>query len=305
MRFQRLLFLFASLLISLPLSATPSVVVSIAPVHSLVAGVMDGVANPQLLITGGGTPHNYMLRPSQRSALNRADLVVWVGDSVESFLPRVIRSLDNPAVSLPIAELQSLQLLDARNGGQWRAPAHQHSHHQHDHGEDGHLWLDPINAQHIVTAVALRLIEIDPINAQRYKMNQERLLRELDSLHGQLKKQLTPLKKEPYLVFHDAYQYLEQRYDLNAIGALSVDPERKPGARRISEIRGLVEQRSVQCVFREPQFSDASVRVVTEGLDVNIAVLDPMGAELAPGPKLYFKLMSNLAKSLSACLSPN
>ena len=53
-------FLFAVMTLFIPqqLMAAPRVVVSIAPLHSLVAGVMQGVAEPAVLVTGGGSPHN-------------------------------------------------------------------------------------------------------------------------------------------------------------------------------------------------------------------------------------------------------
>ncbi len=279
----------------------PRVVVSITPIHSLVAGVMAGVAEPTLLVRGSASPHNYMLKPSQRRKLQRADLVVWVGESVESFLPRVLRGLPARTEQIELMALTGMVLLPPRNGGLW--PPADVVHHAHHHaGADGHLWLDPRNAKLIISSVAERLSALDPAHADRYRHNQRTLLQRLDALDRELAQRLTHIRDKPYLVFHDAYHYLEARYGLNAVGAISVHPERKPGARRITQIRQEIAQLGVRCIFSEPQFPTSTTAVISEGFNLKSAVLDPMGSGLASGPSLYFELMRNLAASLEACL---
>src|SRR5919106_6675550 len=75
----------------------PAVVVSIKPIHALVAGVMAGVATPELLIEGAGSPHSYALRPSQAQALEEADVVFWVGEGLEAFLEKPLAALSGNA----------------------------------------------------------------------------------------------------------------------------------------------------------------------------------------------------------------
>ncbi|MFC1749608.1 zinc ABC transporter substrate-binding protein [Pseudomonadota bacterium] len=248
-----------------------------------------------------------MLKPSQRRALNDADLIVWVGENVEGFLPRVLATSGKQGDALALMTLDGIKLLQARAGGEWQALAeHRHGHH-HDHGHDnetdGHLWLDPQNAKFIVMAVADRLAKLDIDNAARYSTNANQLLERLDALDAELKFRLKPIVESPYLVFHDAYQYFEEHYDLNAMGAVSVDPDRKPGARRLKEIRNTIHKHNVQCVFNEPQFPGNVIAVVIEGSHVRRAELDPMGSELSLGSDLYFSLMRNLGDGLVHCLT--
>ncbi len=284
----------------------PRVVVGIAPIHSLVAGVMAGVAEPRLLVRGNVSPHAYMLKPSQVRRLHRADLVVWVGESVESFLPRVLRNLSPTTQQIKLTDLPAMVLLSPREGGLWREQGegdHEHYAEHHEHGSvDGHLWLDPQNAKVIVAAVAARLSAIDAAHADQYQRNSHALLTRLEALDAQLKRRLDGVRRVPYLVFHDAYHYLEARYGLNAIGSITVNPGRKPGARRISEIRQKIAASGARCIFSEPQFSASVTAVISDGFNVKTAVLDPMGAGLASGPELYFELMRNLAASLVGCL---
>lgn len=283
----------------------PRVVVSIKPLHSLVAGVMQGVGEPQLLLQGGSSPHGYVLRPSEARLLNEAQLVVWVGPQLEGFLQKPLATLGGKARQLQLAaELQS-QLLPARSGGNWEADNHGHGH-GHGHGSPGgrdqHLWLDPLLAKGIVEQTAAALTALDPTNQSQYQHNAARLQQRLDQLHLQLKSRLAPVQKVPYVVFHDAYQYFEAAYGLSAVGSLTIDPERKPGAKRIREIRARIQTLQARCVFSEPQFEPRLVATVTEGSGARSGVLDPIGAALPAGPEAYFLLLNSLADNLLAGL---
>jgi zinc transport system substrate-binding protein len=290
----------------------PSVVVSIKPVYALVEGVMQGVAEPKLLIKGGSTPHNYSLRPSEARALAKADLVVWVGPQLESFLEKPLNSLGKNAKYLTLMEAIEGPLLKLREGGAWEghyhddeAEDHEHEaeHHGHDKDEHAdevnpHIWLSPLLAKQIVSSTARVLSELDPAHQQRYLENASRIQVRLDKLHKKLKARLTPVKTVPYIVFHDAYHYFESTYGLNAVGSITVNPERAPGAKRISEIRSKIKDLQARCVFSEPQFESRLVQTVIEGTGARTGVLDPLGTGLTPEENSYFVLMNNLADNL-------
>jgi zinc transport system substrate-binding protein len=289
-------------------AAAPSVVVTVGPVHSLVAGVADGVTTPRLLLDAGISPHSYLLRPSDARALENADLVVWVGPALERFL---VRSLAAPASGRHVLELAStpgVQVLPARDAGRFDpgngGHAHGgHGHDDHDRHGDPHLWLDPANAAAIVRAVRHELTALDPANAARYRANAAALVTRIDTLDRELEAQLAPVREQAYLVFHDAYQAFERRYGLRALGAITVSPGRAPGAARLRALRATIAENGARCVFREPQFEPRLARTVVEGTGARLAVLDPLGAELAPGPEAWFTVMGQLADALVACLS--
>ena len=290
---------------------SPTVVVSIKPIHSLVAGVMEGVGEPQLLIKTG-SPHGYIQRPSEAQALAKADLVVWVGHRLESFLEKPLTTLGRSARQLELSELLESEMLPVREGGSWETHSHVHDgdeheghghdgheHHAHGHGElDQHIWLSPMLAQRIVAVVAAELSSVDPGNSKVYTVNAARLTERLQQLDAELKTRLAPVRDIPYLVFHAAYQYFEAAYDLNAIGSISVDPERKPGAKRLLELREKIKQLNARCVFSEPQFEPRLVATVIEGTGARAGELDPIGAELKPGAESYFQLLTKLADDL-------
>jgi len=301
-------WLFSALLLAAPLAlATPRVVVTLPPLHSLAAGVMAGVAEPELLLPGGASPHNYSLRPSDMRALVDADLLMWVGEDLETFLLEPLANSATP--HLAVATLAEIQRLPLREGGLWEVHHHDedagHEHgHERDHSDwNPHLWLSPANARVMVAALAGQLAELDTANAARYRANASALDARLQALDARLTGQLAPVREVPFLVFHDAYQYFEHHYDLTGAGALTLDPERQPGAARVQEIRQRLTSQDIACVFAEPQFRPALVDRLVADTGVRAGVLDPLGTELEPGPDAYFQLLENLAAALVACLA--
>lgn len=282
----------------------PTVVASIAPVHALAAAVMQGVATPHLLLPPGASPHAFALKPSQARVLSEAEVVFHVGAGLETFLEQPLRSLAGGARVVELARAPGVHRLPAREGGAWEADEHGHGdEHAHAHADiDPHMWLDPANARAWVSAMAAALAEADPANAATYAANAEAEIRRLAALEEDLAARLRPVADVPFVVFHDAYGYLEARFGLRSVGAVAVDPERQPGIRTVVALRERIRAVGAVCVFAEPQFEPALVRTVVEGTGARMATLDPLGARLEPGPDLYLRLMRDLADSLAGCL---
>ena len=286
-----------------------NVVASLKPIHSLVAGVMGEAGNPRLLLKGAASPHTFRMRPSDAAALAEADLVVWVGETMETFLHRAIENLGSRATVLTLHELPGMRLLENREGGIWESDDHEEAHvdeeedHGHDHDEfNMHVWLDPGNASRIVDAVVDALTELEPGQAETWRANALAIHRQIDELDSSLEGLLKPVRGHAFVVFHDAYQYFERAYGLNSKGAVAVNPARAPSAKRLVELRTALTEHGVHCVFREPQFKPDLVRTVIEGSEVRVAVLDPVGADMAPGPDAWFQIMRGLGDSLTTCL---
>jgi zinc transport system substrate-binding protein len=283
---------------------SPSVVVSLPPLHSLVAAIMGDTGPPHLMLRGGRSPHNAALRPSDLRRLRNATLVVWVGPTLESFLAKPVAAIKKNATIITLLDLQPMKRLSRRKGRSWEK-------HDHDHEAprgladtviDPHVWLSPINAVAIAKSVSQALISQDAANAASYKRNTQNLITRIGALDKRLGKSLAPVRRDPYLVFHDAYQYFERHFTLNAVGAITINPERRSGARRIAEIRRRLEQSGVRCVFREPQFPPRMLNTIVKGTKARIGILDPLGAAIQPGPDHWFKLMSDLGRALVECL---
>lgn len=184
------------------------------------------------------------------------------------------------------------------HGHEEHAEAHDHDH----HGVDPHAWLDPDNGKAWLAAIADRLVTADPDNADAYRANAAEGARELDELKETIGETVTPVRGDPFIVFHDAYHYFEHRFDIEAAGAVSLSDASKPGPARVAEIRDTIRKLDAVCVFTEPQFQPTLVKTIVEGTDARVATMDPLGIDLEPGPALYPALLTQLAGNLATCL---
>jgi len=294
--------LFFTFAINFSANAEIKVVASIKPIHSLASYLMDGVGKPDLIIDGYNSPHGFALKPSHAKMLQNADLVFWVGEDLETFLEKPLKSVAKKAEKIELMEIKGLKKLEFRERNIFEGhDAHGHDdHHEHAHGEhDPHIWLDPMNAKIILSEMTEHLIENDQENASKYKANLKKAHKELDKLTKKVKSDLN--KDFKSIVFHDAYQYFEKRFDVNVLGAFTVNTDVLPGAEQLSEIREVIEHEKVSCVFSEPQFNPDIIKAVAKDTNIKTGVIDPLGATLNPGKKLYFDLIRNMSKSFKGC----
>jgi zinc transport system substrate-binding protein len=307
---------------------------------------MDGVGKPDLIVDGYASPHGFAMKPSHAKMLQEADLIFWVGEDLESFLEKPLKSIAKKAEKIELMEIKGLNKLKFRernifdehddhghddhakkeddhddhdkeghkeddhdkeghdehgHDDDHKKEGHdEHGHEGHAHGEyDPHIWLDPMNAKVILSEMAEHLIENDPKNEAKYKANLKKAHKDLDKLTKKVKSELN--KDFKSIVFHDAYQYFEERFGINILGAFTVNTDVMPGAEQLAEIREVIEHDKVSCIFSEPQFNPDIIKAVAKDTNVATGVIDPLGATLNPGKDLYFDLISNMSKSFKGC----
>tara|TARA_S200000501_G_scaffold332499_1_gene335247 strand:+ start:465 stop:1472 length:1008 start_codon:yes stop_codon:yes gene_type:complete len=312
-------------------NAEIKVVSSIKPIHSLASYLMDGVAKPKLIVDGYSSPHGFALKPSHAKMLQEADIVFWVGEDVENFLEKPLDSIAKKAEKIELLNIKGLNKLKFRERNIFddhddhghkkdghkdddhddhdhkKKDGHKdddhddHDDHEgHHHGEfDPHIWLDPINAKVILNEMVEHLIENDSKNATTYKSNLNKALKDIDKLTMDVMTELNT--STPSIVFHDAYQYFETRFNVKVLGAFTVNTDVMPGAEQLEEIREIIEHDKITCIFSEPQFNPDIINAVAKDMDIKTGVLDPLGATLDPGKDLYFDLIKNMSKSFKGC----
>ena len=339
----------ASLLLSVSAFAQTQVVTSIKPVSMIVTAIGGDEVKVEQLVNNQASPHDYAMRPSDLRKLDQADLVVWVGESLETFLEKPLANLS----SKKDIEWMALSGTYLREFGE---EGHDHDHEEHDHeahhdehGDDGdhdheashgeheehdheehdyhdheeheheahdehgheghdhtgtdpHVWLDPANAKVLAHNVMEQLSKLDPEHKQEFAANYQAFVGALETADNNVKATLAPIKGVPYFVFHEAYGYFEGHYGLNNKGAVTLSPERKPGAKTVANIRTEIEEHNVACIFSEPQFSPAIVETLIDGTDVKTAVLDPLGVSLKLSNDSYPAFLEALAGQYATCL---
>ena len=302
-----LFFLVFSLISSA--NAEVKVVTSIKPIHSLVSYIMDGVGKPDVIVDGYNSPHDFSLKPSHAKMLENADLVIWVGEDLESFLEKPLKTIAKKAKIIELMDLKEIKKLEFREknifeGHEDHKEHDDHKekegHEDHAHGQhDPHVWLDPNNAKVFIKEITKQLIKLDSANSSIYKSNSKKALAEIDKLIKDIK---SNLKKDlRFVVFHDAYQYFENRFGIQVLGALTVNTDVMPGAEQLSRIREVIEHEKVNCLFSEPQFNPAIIKSIAKDTNVKTGILDPLGSELDKGKNLYFNLLKNMSSSFKGC----
>ena len=335
MKPKRLKRLFPALALPMILSSAalkadvPNVVADIAPVHSLVSMVMKGVGEPQLLIPQNASPHHYAMRPSEAKALQEANLVVYLGHDMSPWLEPLFETVAASAEPLDLSEVDGVLQLSYREGpvfgeheghddhddheghdheeeGHDDHDDHEghddHAHHDHD-GNDPHMWLDPENALVWLDAIASELGHIDPENAARYRANAKTAKEEISHEIHHIEDHLKSVQGQEFLVFHDAYQYFENRFGIFATGSISIGDASKPSPKRLQQLKHHFEEEGIHCVLSEPQYSSKLINSVFGGFKPHIGVVDPIGVDLELGSGLYLELLENIAVGIAQCVN--
>ena len=295
------------------------VVTTIKPVHSLLANVMKGVGEPALIIDGSTSPHNFTLKPSHAKLIEQADIIFWIGKDLETFMEKPLDSIVKNAKIVSFMEMNNIKKLKFREENIFEHDEHEEheghdeheeheSHDEHDepdghdhaHGEfDVHIWLDPSNAKEMVHEIAHELSDIDPANKDKYNANAEATSLALDELINNINQSIN--KDARFVVFHDAYQYFEKRFGISTSGALTLNTDVLPGAKQISDIQNIIKEKTIKCIFSEPQFNPKIIETIAKDTGIKTGIFDPLGANIKSDKDLYFKLINNLAKGLKNC----
>ncbi len=301
------LAILISLLLSFSCFAAPKVVVTIKPLHALVTKIMHGVGEPVLLLPNDASPHTFALKPSTLKQLQQAQLVMWVGPSLELFMERPLKELKPAYGIITFLKIPTLHLLAQRQGRLWEDHAHEHDHdHTHDYRDetiDPHFWLSVDNAIIVVNYVEQYLSKIDQANQSVYHHNAQQLQKSLKALKASIDKKLQNVHETPFLVYHDGYHYFENEFNLNAAGTFMLNPHLPISAKALNDVKKLIRDKKVKCVFRETEFNDSNIERLLNDAGVTFTELDPLGARIKAGPDAYQEIMLGIASSLQNCLA--
>jgi zinc transport system substrate-binding protein len=293
-RFLTALFL----LFQFSLHAANQVLVSIKPIHSLVAAVAEGVFEPQLLLDGSISPHTYSLTPKDVVTLQEANLFIWVGESYEGHLKHVVDKKSKK--SIKIMDMVGLNRRPVRGGC-----CHNHGHEEHDTIYDGHVWLAPDNAKVIVANLVQILSEQFPEHAAIFERNGHALVDRLITLEKTISEKLQHVRGKGYLVYHDALQYFDQAFGLTFLGAVVVDADLPPSAKTILDLKNNFHDGGLKptCLLLEPQYPKEACQKLAATLGLPYEIVDYLGINVPPGPKAYETILVNLSDALVRGLS--
>ena len=311
-------------------SETTGIITTIQPITSLVSAVIGNTGKTISLIPTEISPHEYKLKPSDIKKLQNGNIIFYVSDHLETSITKVFENLPKNIKSINLMEDAGIKHLAIRDNEAWERHDHRHGHGDHhdhdkkakehddhedekhakkhdDHNnhekeDDVHIWLSPDNAVKIIKKVNKELSLYFPENAKTYNKNTNQMIKKINELEVELKNELSGIKDKPYIVFHDAYQYFETSFGLNAVGSVALEGDIASSPKQISFIKDKIVKFKASCVFQEPQFDSKLVKIVVEGTNAQIGTLDPLGVNIKSGENFYLQLLKNMAKSLKDCL---
>ena len=283
----------------------PQVTTDIPVTHSLVTRVMAGIGTPDLIVNRGASPHDYSLRPSNAASLEAADLVFWISSELTPWLEGALKTLAADAKVIELMDAKGSTVLPFREGSTFETHSHRHKHDEDEHATvnvDPHGWLDPDNGKTWLDVIATELSKIDPENTDIYFDNVSQGKTDIDAVISEIDATLATFRGTNFIVYHDAYQYFERRFDVLAAGSISMGDVSDPSPARIAEIHQTVEELDMTCVFSEPQFNPELVATVVDGTKARARVIDPLGTRLTLGADFYLNLLRNIAQTMASCL---
>ncbi|PCI84652.1 MAG: hypothetical protein COB24_14355 [Hyphomicrobiales bacterium] len=316
---------------------------SIRPIYYLVEGVNQGISQQELLVGGNISPHDYQPKPSDIQKIKNADIIFRIDDDFQPRFTKLFSANMDNAPLISLADIDGLKLLPNaahlkaehdeedeehhEEGEEHHEEGEEHheegeEHHEegeehHEEGEHGHdhsanefdlhIWLSPSNAIKITNEVALQLSKLDPTNREKYQYNAKQQVEHLRQLNLNLQQQLSPFKDQYFFSYHDAYSYYTENFGLKHSVAITPTLSHQLSAHKMQEILDAGQQKSINCVMLEPQFSDKLARTVAKNNDkAQINSWDPLGFDLELKANSYHILLKNMTTNLTKCLSkPN
>jgi len=300
MRSKYILILFLSQLIILTsctkneqTSDKINIVVSISPLAEFVEKVGGDKVNVTVMVPAGASPHAYEPKPSQLVEVSRADIFVKVGTPIEFELIWMDKLISMNKKMLVIDASQNIKLLLSEHEHVHSNQDHNHEHeHNHHHGQtaDPHIWLSPENAIIMVENIYKGLIEIDPDNnKETFTKNRDVYLQELHELDIEIKTKLAEKKNRKFMIYHPAWGYFVERYNLQQI---AIEKEGKePTVRGVQHIIRQAKNNNIKIIFASPQFQISSAELIAKEINGRIELISPMAKEYTANIRKFAHLL--------------
>lgn len=288
--------------------AQARVVTSIKPLQMIASAITDGVSEPQVLIPSNQSYHHFTLRPSTLRTLRQADLFVWVGPELETYLSDAVVQGRN-SQQLQVLALPELRVhhagMDGEDSREILIPADGlHAGHQHKGGPnsiDPHVWLDTRNAVLIAEAIAGQLVSLDPGHAATYQQNLTVFAQHLANLEQDINTRPLMSTDTPYAVYHNAFQYFERQFGLQHDVVFVESEELQPGVRHMMAVRQAVASTPLSCLMEDVTTQAATVDTLLGDKQLRRIRVDTLGQNLTSGPMAYIHMMDNLADAFRQC----
>lgn len=286
--------------------AQAKIISSVKPIGFITEAIAWNVTDTEILLPDGVSPHTYSLKPSDLLKIKNAQLIIWVGEDMETFMPTVLKNIDKQ---------KQIELMDIAQIKPLLRTSHGEHDHDHDHAEDDpsqhhhrgeydeHIWLSPKIARVIAQTIHDQLIKLYPNKKVLIDENLNKFTTKLADTEQIIAKKVINVQNRGYFVFHDAYGYFESQFGLKNLGSFTINPAVQPGVQKLYAIQQELKEHQAVCIFKEPQFSPAVIEKLVNGTDVRIGELNPLGTGIAVTKDAYSQFLLKLTEQLLDCLN--
>ncbi len=274
-------------------SSSYRVTVSILPQAYFVQEIAGTLVDVNVMVGPGEEPHTYEPTPQQMKSLNDSLVFFSIGVEYEAaWIPRFQEINPDLKIVDSTAGIERIPLSIDHHHGEHEEhdEGHEHDDHegedtdQHAQGEhddderlDPHVWLSPANGKIIAGNVLTALIDIVPDQEAALRSNYENLITRIDNLDADIEAALADLEQRTFMVFHPAWGYFADAYDLEQI-AVQVGGQ-DPSARELAELVEEAKEENIKVVFIQPTFNAADAEALAQELDGEVAVVDPLAQD--------------------------
>lgn len=249
------------------------------------------------MVPSGGDPHHWEPTPLDIGNLEKADIFIYNGLSLEHWVDNVLAALSN----------EDLFIVEASKGVQLLESTHNHEDESdHSHGVyDPHIWLDPLRAKTMLENIKDAFIEADLENKNYYEENYLKYANKLDELDSEYKDALKDLNNRNIVVSHEAFAYLCEAYDLNQMGIEKLIPNSEPNPARMAEIIDYINENNIKTIFYEDINNTKVIEAISKETGVNSEILytlEFLNQEQIDNNDDYFSVMRSNLESLKSVL---
>lgn len=280
-----------------------SVVASFYPVYDFASKIGGDKVTVKNLVPAGSEPHDWEPAPSDITSLEHADVFVYSGAGMESWVTKVLGTLDNK--NLVVAEASKGLTLRKWNADQNGGDAKDSDQDEHEGTiYDPHVWLAPLNAKQEMKNIETALIKADPKDKSYFEDNYKTWSAKCDQLDQEYRDTLSPLPNKAIVVSHEAFGYLCDAYGLKQMGISGISPDVEPDPARMAEIQDFVKANHVKVIFSEDLVSPKVAESIAKATGAKMELLNPLEGltdeELAAGDDYFSVMRQNLATLKSA-----
>jgi zinc transport system substrate-binding protein len=305
-------------------AAKLNVEVSFYPMYEFTKNVAGDLANVHTLVPAGMEPHDWEPTPQDIASIEKADVLVYNGAGMESWIDQVTDSLTN-AKLIQVEASHGIDLLEGSeedehehadttdthdHADEATTEEHDHDHdaeaeegHTHDHGHDHggldpHVWLSPALAVKEVRNIEAGLAQAAPEHAEQFKQNADAYVAKLEALDQDFKTAVADSKRKDFITQHAAFGYLAQEYGLQQVPIAGLSPEQEPSAAQMAAVIDFAKEHQVKTIFFETLVSSKVSETIASEVGAKTAVLNPIEGlteeEIASGMDYIGVMRQNL-----------